>query len=65
MDTPTIDRPVKRGPGKPRIGVHMQTRVPDDNANWIESEAKRREIECPEFLRMVIDAGVKALRGDA
>lgn len=55
---------VRRGPGRPRIGVHMQTRVPDDYAAWIEAEAARRGEECPEFFRQVIIAGVHALTGE-
>jgi hypothetical protein len=43
----------------------MQTRVPDEHATWIEEEARRREEDCPEFLRVVIAAGVEALRGEA
>jgi hypothetical protein len=57
----------KRGPGKPRIGRHMQTRVPDDLAEWIEEEARRTgdAAGCPETLRRVIAAGVSALAGEA
>lgn len=43
----------------------MQTRVPDEYAAWIRAEAIRRKIDCPEFLRVVIAAGVNALRGEA
>jgi hypothetical protein len=45
----------------------MQTRVPDANANWIEDEAFRRGVECPDFFREVIAAGIQHLRscGDA
>lgn len=42
----------------------MQTRVPDTEADWIEDEAARRGMDCPEFFRQVIVAGVSVLRGD-
>jgi hypothetical protein len=54
-----------RPPGRPRIGRHMQTRVPDDHADWIEREAARRGEDVPEFFREVIAAGVETLRADA
>jgi len=60
----TVMMETRRGPGRPRIGVHMQTRVPDDYAAWIEEESQRRGMEYPEFLREVIAAGVWALQGE-
>lgn len=60
MRTETMLR-TKRGPGKPRIGQHMQTRVPDDYADWIKAEAERQGIDCPEFFREVIKAGAETL----
>jgi hypothetical protein len=40
----------------------MQTRVPDEQAEWIEKEAARRDKDCPEFFREVIAAGIESLR---
>ena len=43
----------------------MQTRVPDEHADWIGKEAERQGKDCPDMLREVIAAGVASLRGDA
>jgi hypothetical protein len=46
----------------------MQTRVPDEYADWIKAEAEVRGVPCPELLRQVIVEGVHAVaagRGEA
>lgn len=49
-------------PGRPYIGPKAQTHIPQEEMDWIQAEARRREMLYADVMREIVTAGIAALQ---